>query len=246
MLQTKTAPAGSAAVAPAGHYRWVIIGLLFVITTINYMDRNLLGVLKPTIQGDLHFNETEYGQIVFAFSMAYAAGYASMGAFTDRVGVRIGLAVAAMIWCAASAAHGLVTGVDRIHLRPDRARPRRGRQLPDLHQVRRHVVSGAGPRPRHGDLQLRQQCRRIGGAADRGLRYFAVGMAGGVLRHRRWSASFGWRSGGRCIARPRSIPAFRRRNWRISTATRTCRPSRSHGPGCCGIRAPGRISSAPC
>nr|WP_294544576.1 MFS transporter [uncultured Rhodopila sp.] len=111
MLQTKTAPADTAVAAPHGHYRWVIIGLLFVITTINYMDRNLLGVLKPTIQGDLHFNETEYGQIVFAFSMAYAAGYASMGAFTDKVGVRIGLAVAAMIWCAASAAHGLVTGV---------------------------------------------------------------------------------------------------------------------------------------
>nr|WP_294514400.1 MFS transporter [uncultured Rhodopila sp.] len=111
MLQTKTAPAGGAVMAPAGHYRWTIIGLLFVITTINYMDRNLLGVLKPTIQGDLHFNETEYGQIVFAFSMAYAAGYASMGAFTDKVGVRVGLAVAAMIWCAASAAHGLVTGV---------------------------------------------------------------------------------------------------------------------------------------
>ena len=100
-----------AGVAPAGHYRWVIIGLLFVITTINYMDRNLLGVLKPTIQGDLHFNETAYGQIVFAFSMAYAAGYASMGAFTDKVGARIGLAVAAMVWCAASTAHGLVTSV---------------------------------------------------------------------------------------------------------------------------------------
>jgi ACS family hexuronate transporter-like MFS transporter len=75
------------------------------------MDRNLLGVLKPTIQGDLHFSETDYGNIVFAFSMAYAAGYASMGAFTDRVGVRVGLAVAAMIWCAASAAHGLVSSV---------------------------------------------------------------------------------------------------------------------------------------
>jgi ACS family hexuronate transporter-like MFS transporter len=99
------------AAAPAGHYRWVIIGLLFVITTINYMDRNLLGVLKPTIQGDLHFSESEYGNIVFAFSMAYAAGYAGMGAFTDKVGVRIGLAVAAMIWCAASTAHGLVASV---------------------------------------------------------------------------------------------------------------------------------------
>ena len=96
---------------PATKYRWMIVALLFVITTINYMDRNLLGVLKPTIQGDLHFNEAEYGQIVFAFSMAYAAGYASMGAFTDKVGIRIGLAVAAIIWCTASTAHGLVTSV---------------------------------------------------------------------------------------------------------------------------------------
>ena len=64
----------------------MIIGLLFVITTINYMDRNLLGVLKPTIQGDLHFDETDFGNIVFAFSMAYAAGYASMGASPTRSG----------------------------------------------------------------------------------------------------------------------------------------------------------------
>jgi len=111
MPATTAAATQEAHVKPVGHYRWTIIGLLFVITTINYMDRNLLGVLKPTIQGDLHFNETDYGNIVFAFSMAYAAGYATMGAFTDKVGVRIGLAVAAMIWCAASAAHGLVTSV---------------------------------------------------------------------------------------------------------------------------------------
>jgi ACS family hexuronate transporter-like MFS transporter len=111
MPSSVTAPAPAGLARPAGHYRWMIIGLLFVITTINYMNRNLLGVLKPTIQGDLHFSETEYGNIVFAFSMAYAAGYASMGAFSDKVGVRIGLAIAAMIWCAASAAHGLVTSV---------------------------------------------------------------------------------------------------------------------------------------
>jgi MFS transporter, ACS family, hexuronate transporter len=111
MPPTTAVTSGKAGAAPVGHYRWIIIGLLFVITTINYMDRNLLGVLKPTIQGNLQFSETDYGDIVFAFSMAYAAGYASMGAFTDKVGVRIGLAVAAMIWCAASAAHGLVTSV---------------------------------------------------------------------------------------------------------------------------------------
>src|SRR3954465_10262109 len=111
MPQSTSATETHAAAPPAGHYRWVIVALLFVVTTINYMDRNLLGVLKPTIQGDLHFSETEFGQIVFAFSIAYAVGYASMGAFTDKVGVRIGLAVACIVWCLASTAHGLVASV---------------------------------------------------------------------------------------------------------------------------------------
>src|SRR3982751_6776798 len=109
---TKSSPTDQkTSVAPAGHYRWVIVALLFVVTTINYMHRNLLGVLKPTTQGDLHFSETEFGEIVFAFSIAYAVGYASMGAFTDKVGVRIGLAVACTVWCLASTAHGLVASI---------------------------------------------------------------------------------------------------------------------------------------
>ena len=74
----------SEVIVPETRYRWIIVVLLFVVTTINYMDRNLLGVLKPTIQGDLHFSESDFGDIVFAFSIAYAAGYASMGAFTDK------------------------------------------------------------------------------------------------------------------------------------------------------------------
>src|SRR5580704_6944957 len=96
---------------PATNYRWAICALLFVITTINYMDRNILGVLKPTIQGDLHFTETDFGNIIFFFSIAYAIGYAGMGWFTDKVGVRIGLAVAAFLWCIASTAHGMVASV---------------------------------------------------------------------------------------------------------------------------------------
>ena len=105
------APAASAADRPSTNYRWAICALLFVITTINYMDRNILGVLKPTIQGDLHFTETDFGNIIFFFSIAYAIGYAGMGWFTDKVGVRIGLAVAAFLWCLASTAHGMVASV---------------------------------------------------------------------------------------------------------------------------------------
>jgi ACS family hexuronate transporter-like MFS transporter len=96
---------------PASNYRWVICGLLFVITTINYMDRNILGVLKPTIQGDLHFTETDFGNIIFFFSIAYAIGYAGMGWLTDKIGIRLGLAAAAILWCLASTAHGMVSSV---------------------------------------------------------------------------------------------------------------------------------------
>ena len=96
---------------PSTRYRWVICLLLFAITTINYMDRNILGVLKPTIQGDLHLSETDFGNIIFFFSLAYAFGYAGMGWVTDKVGVRWGLALAALLWCLAAAAHGLVGSV---------------------------------------------------------------------------------------------------------------------------------------
>src|SRR6201990_1839127 len=93
------------------HYRWGICALLFVVTTVNYMDPNILGVLKPTIQGDLHFSETDFGNIIFFFSMAYAFGYAGMGWLTDKIGIRWGLAAAAVLWCLASTAHGMVASV---------------------------------------------------------------------------------------------------------------------------------------
>ena len=104
-------PAPTASAKPASNYRWVVCLLLFVITTINYMDRNILGVLKPTIQGDLHFTETDFGNIIFFFSIAYALGYVGMGWLTDKIGIRLGLAVAAIVWCVASTAHGMVSSV---------------------------------------------------------------------------------------------------------------------------------------
>jgi ACS family hexuronate transporter-like MFS transporter len=111
MLQGRAPSAESTALPPAGKYRWVICALLFVITAINYMDRNILGVLKPTIQGDLHFSETDFGDILFFFAIAYAFGYAGMGWLTDKVGIRLGLAIAATLWCLASASHGMVASV---------------------------------------------------------------------------------------------------------------------------------------
>ena len=81
-----------------GRYRWVICGLLFAATAINYVDRQMIGVLKPTISKDLGWDELTYSDIVFYFQLAYAIGYLSFGKIVDAVGARIGYSIAFVIW----------------------------------------------------------------------------------------------------------------------------------------------------
>lgn len=85
--------------------RWVICALLFTAVVINYVDRQMLGVLKPFISKDLGWSETDYADIVFYFQAAYAVSYLLFGAFVDRVGAKIGYATAFIIWQAAHIAH---------------------------------------------------------------------------------------------------------------------------------------------
>jgi MFS transporter, ACS family, hexuronate transporter len=89
----------------AGRYRWVICGLLFLGITKNYMDRQVLGVLKVPLQHELGWNDVDYGNLVFVFQAAYAAGMLLMGRLIDRLGTRIGYAVAVTFWSIASMAH---------------------------------------------------------------------------------------------------------------------------------------------
>jgi ACS family hexuronate transporter-like MFS transporter len=91
----------------AGYFRWVICALLFFATTINYVDRGILGVLAPDLQRELGWSDTEYGDINAAFSLAYALGFLVVGRFIDRVGTRIGYAVALVVWSLAAAGHAL-------------------------------------------------------------------------------------------------------------------------------------------
>jgi ACS family hexuronate transporter-like MFS transporter len=95
--------------APIGfrHYRWIICGLLFFGVTNNYMDRQIIGVLKTTLQAEFGWNEIDYSNLVFAFQTAYAAGMLLMGRLIDRVGSRIGYALAVCIWSAAAMATAL-------------------------------------------------------------------------------------------------------------------------------------------
>ena len=86
-------------------YRWTICALLFAATTINYMDRQVLGVLGPTLQHALHWSESQYGDVVSWFSLPYAFAFLGVGWWLDRVGVRRGLAAAVITWSVAAIGH---------------------------------------------------------------------------------------------------------------------------------------------
>ena len=93
--------------APKGWYRWGVCALLFFATTLNYIDRQVIGILKPELSKQLGWNEIDYSNIVFAFQIAYAFGYAGAGRLIDRMGVRLGYAVAVFFWSLAAMAHAL-------------------------------------------------------------------------------------------------------------------------------------------
>lgn len=103
------APDTSARVAPAapGQFRWAICGLLFFSVAINYVDRNIIGILKGPLSKELGWSETDYAHIASAFQFAYAFGYLLGGRLMDKVGIRRGLPIAVAVWSVAAAAHGL-------------------------------------------------------------------------------------------------------------------------------------------
>ena len=100
------------AVAPAvparrGYMRWVVCGLLFLATTINYIDRQVLGILAPSLQKEIGWSEVEYGYIVTAFQAAYAVGLLLVGRILDIIGTKLGFAIAIVVWSLAAMAHAL-------------------------------------------------------------------------------------------------------------------------------------------
>ena len=105
---TANAPASQ---STPGRFRWVILGMLFGATTLNYMDRFLLGILKPTIMQDLKWTETDYANVVFCFQLAYAIGLITVSRIIDRLGTRAGLALVVGMCAIAAASHSLVSTV---------------------------------------------------------------------------------------------------------------------------------------
>ncbi|SEH32570.1 MFS transporter [Chryseobacterium culicis] len=88
--------------------RWWMLSLVFLATTINYLDRQVMGLLKPVLEREFSWDEKDYSYIVMAFTTTYAIGYMAMGRFIDRVGTKIGYAVSLIVWSLASIGHGFV------------------------------------------------------------------------------------------------------------------------------------------
>lgn len=95
----------------SGKYRWRIIALLFFATTINYIDRQVIGILAPYISDELGWSEVDYGYIVTAFQVAYAIGLLVMGNLLDRLGTRIGYTLAIIVWSIAAIGHAIAKSV---------------------------------------------------------------------------------------------------------------------------------------
>ena len=107
-------PAGSVAATERASIfgtklRWSICGLLFFATTVNYVDRQVLGILKPVLENELHWNEQDYSWVVFTFQLAYALMMPLAGRAMDWLGTRAGYAIAVAVWSAASMLHSLAS-----------------------------------------------------------------------------------------------------------------------------------------
>ena len=90
-----------------GTFRWVILALVFFATTINYIDRQVIGILAPTLKQEIGWSDVEYGYIVTAFTGAYALGLLIAGKVIDSIGTRIGYAFALIGWSIAAMGHAL-------------------------------------------------------------------------------------------------------------------------------------------
>jgi ACS family hexuronate transporter-like MFS transporter len=91
--------------------KWSIVFLLFLAMTLNYLDRQMIAVLKPLLSHDFHWSEADYANIITAFQGAYAASYFLLGRLVDRFGAKVGFAVAFAIWSVAQIAHGFARGL---------------------------------------------------------------------------------------------------------------------------------------
>ncbi|MDP1630429.1 MAG: MFS transporter [Caulobacter sp.] len=107
-MTTETAAAPKVRV---GNYRWVVVWLLFAAMVINYVDRQTIGLLKPTLSAEFGWNETDYANLILFFQASYAVSYLIFGRVMDRLGARWGFGIAFLIWQVAHIAHAGARGL---------------------------------------------------------------------------------------------------------------------------------------
>ena len=91
--------------------RWTVVALIFFATTVNYIDRQVIGLLKPYIQEDLGWSEADYGYIVTAFQVAYGIGMLACGRMLDRLGSKLGYSIAIIVWSLGAVMHAFARSV---------------------------------------------------------------------------------------------------------------------------------------
>ena len=94
--------------SPIGNQRWIVVALLFFATTINYIDRQVIGLLKPTLEVEFGWSEKDYANIVMAFTAAYALGLLVFGRIIDRIGTKMCFSISIVFWSIAACLHGVV------------------------------------------------------------------------------------------------------------------------------------------
>ena len=93
------------------NYRWIILALLFIATCINYLDRQIIGLLKPYLEKEFSWTETDFSHIVMAFTAAYALGLLVMGGMIDKLGTKIGYSLSVVVWSTAAMFHAIARSV---------------------------------------------------------------------------------------------------------------------------------------
>ncbi len=94
-----------------GNYRWTVCALIFFATTVNYLDRQVIGILKPMLESDLGIGEKAYSHIIMAFQLSYAFGMVLAGRLIDKFGTKIGYGFSVLVWSIAAMGHAFAKGV---------------------------------------------------------------------------------------------------------------------------------------
>src|SRR6185295_5437394 len=92
-----------------GKYRWTICALVFFATTVNYLDRSVISLLKDPLTKEFNWTDADYADIEIAFKLMYAFGMLGAGRLIDKLGSKVGYFVATLLWSLAAVAHALVT-----------------------------------------------------------------------------------------------------------------------------------------